>query len=86
MAEEALAAGEEFGQDHAKAALKIQTRARVKNDKSKVEKLKEEGNLPGQVRARKIQEWGTAVFNKFDANNDGQLSKKELASALKSLL
>lgn len=81
----AAPAGEEFGQDHAKAALKIQTRARVKNDQNKVEKLKEQGNLPGQVRARKIQEWGTEVFNKFDANGDGKLSKKELASALKGL-
>ena len=31
-----------FGDDHAKAALKIQTRARVRSDATRVEKLKAE--------------------------------------------
>ena len=29
--------------------------------------------------------WGTAIFKKFDANADGRLSAKELASALRDL-
>ena len=73
-----------FGDDHAKAALKIQTRARVRSDATRVEKLKAEGMLPGQVRARKIEEWGAATFSRF-ANAEGKITKKELTAALKML-
>ena len=75
----------ESTEDHAKAALKIQSMQRAKAAGQEVEKLKAEGNLPGQVRARKIEEWGTTVFNQLDVNGDGKLSAKEFASALKQL-
>jgi len=71
--------------EHSKAALKIQNRARVKNAEKRTAQLKAEGKLPGQLRAKKIEEWGTAIFKKFDANSDGRLSSKELAAALKDL-
>ena len=71
--------------EHAKAALKIQNRARVKNAEKETARLKAEGKLPGQLRAKKIEEWGTAVFKKFDADADGKLTSKELASALMDL-
>ena len=76
---------EDFGAEHAAAALKIQARQRVKRDLAKVDKMKAEGLLPGQARAKMIEEWGTAVFRKFDANSDGKLSNKELAEALRTL-
>ena len=81
---EEMADEEPFGDDHAKAALKIQTRARVRNDAARVEKLKAEGMLPGQVRSRKIEEWGAATFSRF-ANAEGKITKKELTAALKML-
>ena len=71
--------------EHAKAALKIQNRARVKNAEKETARLKAEGKLPGQLRAKKIEEWGIAIFKKFDADADGKLTSKELASALKDL-
>jgi hypothetical protein len=71
--------------EHSKAALKIQNRARVKNAEKRTAQLKAEGKLPGQLRAKKIEEWGTAIFKNFDANSDGRLSSKELAAALKDL-
>ena len=71
--------------DHAKAALKIQNRARVKNAEKETARLKAEGKLPGQLRAKKIEEWGAAIFKNFDADSDGRLSTKELAAALKDL-
>jgi hypothetical protein len=42
--------------EHAKAALKIQNRARVKNAEKETARLKAEGKLPGQLRAKKIEE------------------------------
>jgi hypothetical protein len=75
----------ELGEDHAKAALKIQSMQRAKAAGQEVEKLKAEGNLPGQVRARQIDEWGKTVFHQLDVNGDGKLSTKELGSALKQL-
>lgn len=71
--------------EHANAALKIQNRARVKNAEKETARLKAEGKLPGQLRAKKIEEWGTAIFKKFDADADGKLTAKELATALKDL-
>ena len=71
--------------EHSKAALKIQNRARVKNAEKRTAQLKAEGKLPGQLRAKKIEEWGSAIFANFDANSDGRLSSKELAAALKDL-
>ena len=64
---EQMADEQPFGDDHAKAALKIQTRARVRSDATRVEKLKAEGMLPGQVRSRKIEEWGAATFSRFSS-------------------
>jgi hypothetical protein len=75
----------ELAEDHAKAALKIQSMQRAKAAGQEVEKLKADGNLPGQVRARKIEEWGTTVFHQLDVNGDGKLSAKEFASALNQL-
>lgn len=42
--------------EHAKAALKIQNRARVRNAEKETARLKAEGKLPGQLRAKKIEE------------------------------
>lgn len=75
----------ELGEDHAKAALKIQSMQRAKAAGQETAKLKAEGNLPGQVRARQIEEWGKTVFHQLDVNSDGKLSSKELGSALKQL-
>ena len=81
----ALAVKEATEEELTFAATKIQKRARIKSDQARVEKMRAEGTLPGQQRAKMIQEWGAAVFKKFDANSDGKLSKKELADALKTL-
>lgn len=70
---------------HGAAALKIQNRQRVKHAEQETARLKAEGKLPGQLRAKAIEEWGTAVFKKFDADADGNLSAKELVAALKGL-
>ena len=42
--------------EHAQAALKIQNRARVKQAEKETARLKAEGLLPGQLRAKKIEE------------------------------
>ena len=57
----------------------------MRSEKARVEKLRAEGGLPGQQRARAVAEWGMSVFAEIDANGDGKLSKKELSAALARL-
>jgi len=74
-----------IGMSREEAATQIQSIQRAKSADKEVQKLKEEGQLPGQIRAKKIDEWGKSVFRQFDTDKDGKLSAKELTHALKSL-
>jgi len=87
LQENVNAAGEiaTFDEKAEHAATQIQSIQRAKSADKEVQKLKEDGKLPGQIRVKKIDEWGKSVFRQFDTDKDGKLSAKELTTALKLL-